>query len=160
MSRVARQGYTERGRGSVNFRFGSTQLASRYVKLGWNHALYADPSSYLFYYTIPTLIEERKEPSLIALCRKYDPRGKFILSVSIIADIEECPQTPPPEPSNQWGAMTPTGGSYLPSDPKPADLNGNNSFERFADRYRPAQQQQQQQTVHMEHYSRLVPSDV
>jgi len=103
------------------------------------------------------LIEERKEPSLIALCRKYDPRGKFILSVSIIADIEECPQTPPPEPATQWAALTP-GGSYAPSDPKPADLNGNNSFERFADRYRPAQQQQP--TVHMEHYSRLVPSDV
>ncbi|VDM20605.1 unnamed protein product [Wuchereria bancrofti] len=31
------------------------------------------------------------------MCRQYDPTDKFILSVSIIVDIEQCPQTPPPE---------------------------------------------------------------
>lgn len=31
-------------------------------------------------------------------CDLFHCSDKFILSVSIIADIEQCPQTPPPEP--------------------------------------------------------------
>lgn len=138
MSRVARQGYATRGRGSVNFRFRSPFMAEKYVKGGWT-ALSAEPGNYLFYYTIPTLIEERKEPSLIALCRKYDPRGKFILSVSIIADVEQCPTTPPPETVDQSWAVRPELPLPLPHQPigtttttthysmkqQQIDLNGN-----------------------------------
>lgn len=131
MSRVARQGYATRGRGSVNFRFRSPFMAEKYVKGGWS-ALSAEPGNYLFYYTIPTLIEERKEPSLIALCRKYDPRGKFILSVSIIADIEQCPSTPPPDMADQSWAARPepaqqaTTLQYTQYTAKQqTDLNGN-----------------------------------
>lgn len=97
MSRVARNGYSTSGRGSVNIRLSSPQLAQAYVTHGWS-ALSAIPQQQLLhYYTIAALLQECKEPSLIALCRRYDPREKFILSVSIIADIEYCPQTPPPE---------------------------------------------------------------
>ena len=92
MSRVARQHHSQQGRGSVNFRFGSPELAELYVRGGW--AALPPSNAYLHYNTIPELIDERKEPSLIALCRKYDPKSKFILSVSVIADIEECPETP------------------------------------------------------------------
>uniref|UniRef100_A0A914WTF8 MYND-type domain-containing protein n=1 Tax=Plectus sambesii TaxID=2011161 RepID=A0A914WTF8_9BILA len=135
MSRVARQGYATRGRGSVNFRFRSPFMAEKYVKGGWS-ALSAEPGNYLFYYTIPTLIEERKEPSLIALCRKYDPRGKFILSVSIIADIEQCPSTPPPETVDQSWAARPeqtqqsTMSSYVSK--QQTDLNGNSVGQHYS----------------------------
>uniref|UniRef100_F1KQT6 MYND-type domain-containing protein n=1 Tax=Ascaris suum TaxID=6253 RepID=F1KQT6_ASCSU len=98
MSKIAREGYTARGRGSVNLRLSSAHLAQRYVTEGWSALAHIDLGQLLFYYTVTALVEERKEPSLIALCRKYDPNDKFILSVSIIADIEQCPQTPPPEP--------------------------------------------------------------
>lgn len=52
------------------------------------------PDTYLYYYTVANLVEAKKDPSLVALTRRYDPRAKFILSVSIIADIEDCPETP------------------------------------------------------------------
>ncbi|CAJ0583263.1 unnamed protein product, partial [Mesorhabditis spiculigera] len=97
MSKIAREGYSARGRGSVNIRLASPEQARAYVTHGWA-ALEVVPMQYLlFYYTTAALISERKEPSLVALCRQYDPNEKFILSVSIIADIEHCPQTPPPE---------------------------------------------------------------
>ncbi|ULT83602.1 hypothetical protein L3Y34_012681 [Caenorhabditis briggsae] len=97
MSKVAREGFSVNGRGSVNIRLSSPQLAQAYVSNGWK-ALSALPiTQLLYYYTVNDLIAERKEPSLIALCKRYEPREKFILSVSIIADIEHCPTTPPPE---------------------------------------------------------------
>ncbi|CAD6189258.1 unnamed protein product [Caenorhabditis auriculariae] len=97
MSKVAREGFANSGRGSVNIRLNSPQLAQAYVSHGWR-ALAAVPlNQLLYYYTIAALVQEKKEPSLIALCRRYEPREKFILSVSIIADIEQCPETPPPE---------------------------------------------------------------
>ncbi|CAD5234856.1 unnamed protein product [Bursaphelenchus xylophilus] len=98
MSKIARDGYRKEGRGSVNIRILSAHSAQMYLKYGWKSLLaYEDPENLLFYYPIQQLIHQRKEPSLIQLCRKYNPDEKFILSVSIIADIEQCPQTPPPE---------------------------------------------------------------
>uniref|UniRef100_A0A915CQZ0 Apical junction molecule ajm1 alpha/beta domain-containing protein n=1 Tax=Ditylenchus dipsaci TaxID=166011 RepID=A0A915CQZ0_9BILA len=98
MSRVAREGYRKEGRGSVNIRLISAHSAQLYLDDGWKVFASHDPNQLLFYYPIQSLIEQRKEPSLIQLCRKYNPTDKFILSVSIIADIEQCPETPPPEP--------------------------------------------------------------
>lgn len=69
-----------------------------YLEEGWKVFASHDPNQLLFYYPIQSLIDQRKEPSLIQLCRRYNPSDKFILSVSIIADIEQCPVTPPPEP--------------------------------------------------------------
>ncbi|KAK6112564.1 hypothetical protein QQG55_48175 [Brugia pahangi] len=97
MSKIARDGYSALGRGSVNLRINSTQTAQNYVMDGWSAIANFQLNKLLHYYTIAALIAERKEPSLITLCRQYDPTDKFILSVSIIADIEQCPQTPPPE---------------------------------------------------------------
>ncbi|VDM63069.1 unnamed protein product [Angiostrongylus costaricensis] len=97
LSRLARSGYMNSGRGSVNIRLPSPQMAQAYVTHGWNALSMIPEHHLLHYYTIVALLREQKEPSLIALCRRYDPREKFILSVSIIADIEHCPQTPPPE---------------------------------------------------------------
>uniref|UniRef100_A0A8R1DEG6 Apical junction molecule ajm1 alpha/beta domain-containing protein n=3 Tax=Caenorhabditis japonica TaxID=281687 RepID=A0A8R1DEG6_CAEJA len=97
MSRVAREGYTASGKGSVNIRLSSPQLAQAYVTNGWKALAKYPNEQLLYYYTVAALIAERKEPSLIALCQRYDPKEKFILSVSIIADIEHCPETPPPE---------------------------------------------------------------
>lgn len=69
-----------------------------YLKYGWKSLVATEhPEQLLFYYPVQALVDQRKEPSLIQLCRKYNPAEKFILSVSIIADIEQCPQTPPPE---------------------------------------------------------------
>ncbi|KAI1716281.1 Coiled coil DNA-binding membrane protein [Ditylenchus destructor] len=98
MSKVARDGYRRVGRGSVNIRLISAHSAQMYLKDGWKVFDNHDPNQLLFYYSIQSLIDQRKEPSLIQLCRKYNPSDKFILSVSIIADIEQCPETPPPEP--------------------------------------------------------------
>uniref|UniRef100_A0A915PI27 MYND-type domain-containing protein n=1 Tax=Setaria digitata TaxID=48799 RepID=A0A915PI27_9BILA len=97
MSKIARDGYSALGRGSVNMRINSAHTAQSYIADGWPTMANFQLSKLLHYYTIAALIAERKEPSLIALCRQYDPNDKFILSVSIIADIEQCPQTPPPE---------------------------------------------------------------
>ncbi|CAD5228966.1 unnamed protein product [Bursaphelenchus okinawaensis] len=98
MSKIARDGYRKEGRGSVNIRILSAHSAQMYLKYGWKSLLaYEDPENLLFYYPIQQLVHQRKEPSLIQLCRKYNPEEKFILSVSIIADIEQCPQTPPPD---------------------------------------------------------------
>ncbi|KAI6243981.1 hypothetical protein M3Y99_00066000 [Aphelenchoides fujianensis] len=124
MSKVARDGYRREGRGSVNIRFLSAHSAQSYLDDGWDALLRVeDPNELLFYYPIQTLMDQRKEPSLIQLCRKYSPQEKFILSVSIIADIEQCPETPPPEPSDarystinkplrpsfdRYGALVPT----------------------------------------------------
>ncbi|KAJ1354903.1 Apical junction molecule [Parelaphostrongylus tenuis] len=116
MSRLARNGYMTSGRGSVNIRLPSPQMAQAYVTYGWN-ALSAIPHQQLLhYYTILTLLKEQKEPSLIALCRRYDPREKFILSVSIIADIEYCPQTPPPE-TEEWAANVNQDGIHIAKTP-------------------------------------------
>ncbi|VDK65937.1 unnamed protein product, partial [Onchocerca ochengi] len=98
MSKIARDGYSTLGRGSVNLRINSTQIAQSYVADGWRAVADFQLNKLLHYYTIAALTAERKEPSLITLCRQYDPTDKFILSVSIMADIEQCPQTPPPEP--------------------------------------------------------------
>ncbi|KAI1724480.1 immune response like protein [Ditylenchus destructor] len=76
----------------------SAHSAQMYLKDGWKVFDNHDPNQLLFYYSIQSLVDQRKEPSLIQLCRKYNPSDKFILSVSIIADIEQCPETPPPEP--------------------------------------------------------------
>ncbi|EYC40438.1 hypothetical protein Y032_0612g663 [Ancylostoma ceylanicum] len=97
MSKLARMSYTSKGRGSVNIRLSSPHIAQAYVNHGWSALSMIPQQRLLHYYTIAALVRERKEPSLVALCRRYDPREKFILSVSIIADIEHCPQTPPPE---------------------------------------------------------------
>ncbi|PIO68787.1 hypothetical protein TELCIR_09409 [Teladorsagia circumcincta] len=72
-------------------------LLKAYVTHGWKSLSSIPQNQLLHYCTIAALLQECKEPSLIALCRRYDPREKFILSVSIIADIEYCPETPPPE---------------------------------------------------------------
>uniref|UniRef100_A0A914GYJ9 Apical junction molecule ajm1 alpha/beta domain-containing protein n=1 Tax=Globodera rostochiensis TaxID=31243 RepID=A0A914GYJ9_GLORO len=101
MSRVAREGFRREGRGSVNIRLISAYSAQLYLEQGWRVFAQHDPNQLLFYYPIQALVEQRKEPSLIQLCKKYNPNEKFILSVSIIADIEQCPQTPPPaEPTS------------------------------------------------------------
>ncbi|CAI5455611.1 unnamed protein product [Caenorhabditis angaria] len=97
MSKVAREGYSTSGRGSVNIRLSSPQIAQAYVSNGWRALAGIPLSQLLYYYTVAALVQEKKEPSLIALCNRYEPREKFILSVSIIADIEHCPETPPPE---------------------------------------------------------------
>ncbi|KHJ97355.1 hypothetical protein OESDEN_02671 [Oesophagostomum dentatum] len=97
MSKLARVSYASKGRGSVNIRLPSPHIAQAYVNHGWNALSMIPQGQLLHYYTIAELVREQKEPSLIALCRRYDPKEKFILSVSIIADIEHCPQTPPPE---------------------------------------------------------------
>ncbi|VDM97869.1 unnamed protein product [Thelazia callipaeda] len=98
MSKIAREGYSTLGRGSVNLRIDSAQTAQCYVTEGWQTFANYELNKLLHYYTIAALIAEKKEPSLITLCRQYNPNEKFILSVSIIADIEQCPHTPPPEP--------------------------------------------------------------
>ncbi|KHN71133.1 hypothetical protein Tcan_02481 [Toxocara canis] len=117
MSKIAREGYAARGRGSVNLRLSSAHLAQRYITEGWSGLAHIDLGHLLFYYTVAALIEERKEPSLIALCRKYDPNDKFILSVSIIADIEQCPETPPPEPVRHQSATTAAVAATTPDPP-------------------------------------------
>ncbi|VDO32352.1 unnamed protein product [Onchocerca flexuosa] len=99
MSKIARDGYSTLGRGSVNLRMNSAHIAQSYITDGWRAVANSQLNKLLHYYTIAALIAERKEPSLITLCRQYDPTDKFILSVSIMADIEQCPQTPPPEPA-------------------------------------------------------------
>lgn len=71
--RVAREGFAAGGRGSVNLRLPSPHLAQAYISGGWRQ-LAGLPYQLLFYYTIPALVDERKDPSLIALCRKYDPQ--------------------------------------------------------------------------------------
>ncbi|KAI6205524.1 MYND-type domain-containing protein [Aphelenchoides besseyi] len=125
MSKVARDGYRREGRGSVNIRLISAHSAQQYLEYGWTALLQTeDPNQLLFYYPVQTLIDQRKEPSLIQLCQRYNPKDKFILSVSIIADIEQCPETPPPEPS---------------SDPRYSSINKplrqppafNRSFDRY-----------------------------
>lgn len=99
MSRVARQGYNTRGRGSVNFRFRSPQLAETFVQGGWA-SLQKYPGNFLYFFTVQDLTDGGKDRNLIAACRRYDPRTKFILSVSIIADIDDVPETPDLERSS------------------------------------------------------------
>ena len=74
MSRIARSGYDRDGRGSVNIRLASPQLAQAYVTHGWDALSHIPNRQLLHYYTVQDLVRERKEPSLIALCRRYDPR--------------------------------------------------------------------------------------
>lgn len=93
MSRVARQGFATRGRGSVNFRLRSPELAENYVFGGWK-ALANHPGTFLHYCTIPDLKDARKDPKLIDTCRRYDPQAKMILSVSVVTDVDSCPETP------------------------------------------------------------------
>lgn len=64
-----------------------------YFAGGWK-SLTSTKGDYLYYYTIPNLLENEKDPNMIELCRRYDPTQKLILFVSIIADVEECPETP------------------------------------------------------------------
>lgn len=71
-------------------------MAGTYVKSGWT-GLNLHPGNYLNYYTVQELVDANKETNLINLCRRYDPQVKFILSVSIMAEIEFVPETPPPE---------------------------------------------------------------
>ncbi|CAB3399714.1 unnamed protein product [Caenorhabditis bovis] len=104
MSKVARDGFASGGRGSVNIRLASPQIAQAYVSNGWRALSGIPLNQLLYYYTVAALVQEKKEPSLIALCRRYEPREKFILSVSIIADIEHCPETPPPETRELFGS--------------------------------------------------------
>jgi len=91
----------------VNFRFFTLSMAKSYVKEqtgGWRslRSPPGDPADFLRYYTVSDLVDAQKDPSLISLCRRYDPRSKFVLSVSIMADIEECPETPPPEAESTY----------------------------------------------------------
>uniref|UniRef100_A0A913HMQ6 MYND-type domain-containing protein n=1 Tax=Strongyloides stercoralis TaxID=6248 RepID=A0A913HMQ6_STRER len=78
MSKVAREGYKDDGR-------------------GWEVFNGINIKTLLFFYPIHVLEIQKKEQSLITLCKKYNPQEKFILSVSIIADVETCPETPPNE---------------------------------------------------------------
>ncbi|KAL3098034.1 hypothetical protein niasHT_027579 [Heterodera trifolii] len=119
MSRVAREGFRREGRGSVNIRLISAYSAQLYLEQGWRVFAQHDPNQLLFYYPIQTLVDQRKESSLIQLCRKYNPNEKFILSVSIIADIEQCPETPPPAEPMSGGAAAPpaTENNALPTTP-------------------------------------------
>lgn len=73
MSKIARDGYAALGRGSVNLRINSAHTAQSYITDGWRVVANFQLSKLLHYYTIAALIAERKEPSLIALCRQYDP---------------------------------------------------------------------------------------
>lgn len=73
MSKIARDGYSTLGRGSVNLRINSTQIAQSYVADGWRAVADFQLNKLLHYYTIAALTAERKEPSLITLCRQYDP---------------------------------------------------------------------------------------
>ncbi|KAH7729620.1 Protein AJM-1 d [Aphelenchoides avenae] len=130
MSRVARDGFRQYGRGSVNIRLTSAHSAQMYLSKGWKAFSNQDISQLLFYYPIQSLIDQRKEPSLIQLCRKYNPSDKFILSVSIIADIEHCPETPPPEPEHAGsGPAKPYYPSIIPYYDKGA---GNIEFQGAA----------------------------
>jgi hypothetical protein len=100
MSRVARQGNANRGRGSVNFRFRYPRFAEDYVRGGWTQLTKIDSNGFLYYHTIADLCRSSKNPNLIALCRRYNPTAKFVLSVSIITDIDDqCPSTPPGRPT-------------------------------------------------------------
>ncbi|ETN69851.1 hypothetical protein NECAME_15045 [Necator americanus] len=96
ISKLAKTAYASKGRGSVNILLPSPDIAQSYVNHGWNVLSSISQEHLLHYCTIPSLVRECKEPSLVALCRRYDPREKFILSASIIVDIEQCPRTPPP----------------------------------------------------------------
>lgn len=77
MSKIARDGYSTLGRGSVNLRLSSAHIAQSYITDGWRALTGYDLDKLLHYYTIAALIAERKEPALIALCRKYDPKLAF-----------------------------------------------------------------------------------
>uniref|UniRef100_A0A915JUI6 Apical junction molecule ajm1 alpha/beta domain-containing protein n=1 Tax=Romanomermis culicivorax TaxID=13658 RepID=A0A915JUI6_ROMCU len=99
MSNVAMRGYSNRGKGSVNFRFNSPFLARKYIDGGWL-ALSRFPAPYLNFYTVDEMVDSKKDPNLIKLCRLYDPEQKFVLSVSIIAEIEDVPETPVSERKN------------------------------------------------------------
>ncbi|KAK6032872.1 hypothetical protein OSTOST_00935, partial [Ostertagia ostertagi] len=74
MSRVARNGFSTSGRGSVNIKLSSPQTALAYVTHGWKSLSTIPQNQLLHYFTIAALVQECKEPSLIALCRRYDPR--------------------------------------------------------------------------------------
>uniref|UniRef100_A0A183BYF9 LIM zinc-binding domain-containing protein n=1 Tax=Globodera pallida TaxID=36090 RepID=A0A183BYF9_GLOPA len=115
MSRVAREGFRREGRGSVNIRLISAYSAQLYLEQGWRVFAQHDPNQLLFYYPIQALIEQRKELSLIQLCKKYNPNEKFILSVSIIADIEQCPQTPPPAEPTSGTVGSATSNNTFPT---------------------------------------------
>ncbi|CDW54106.1 Apical junction molecule protein 1, d [Trichuris trichiura] len=92
MSLVAQRGYADRGRGSVNLRFLQLQVANQYIAHGW--PAIAHDRKCLSYLTISDLIELGKSADLIATCRQYNPKEKFILSVSILVEIDRVPQTP------------------------------------------------------------------
>lgn len=73
MSKIARYGYSALGRGSVNLRINSAHTAQSYVADGWQALANFQLNKLLHYYTIAALIAEEKEPSLITLCRQYNP---------------------------------------------------------------------------------------
>lgn len=73
MSKAARDGYSALGRGSVNLRISSAHIAQSYIRSGWQVLENFQLNKLLYYYSIAALIAERKEPSLITLCRQYDP---------------------------------------------------------------------------------------
>ncbi|KRZ78915.1 Uncharacterized protein T10_2725 [Trichinella papuae] len=91
MSAVAQSGYNKRGRGSVNLRFLRLDLARQYIANGWSALIGQDC---LYYFTISDLIEMGKSADLIQACRQYDPTTKFILSVSVVVEIDKVPVTP------------------------------------------------------------------
>uniref|UniRef100_A0A5S6QYM6 MYND-type domain-containing protein n=1 Tax=Trichuris muris TaxID=70415 RepID=A0A5S6QYM6_TRIMR len=92
MSLVAQRGYADRGRGSVNLRFLQLHVANQYIANGW--PAIASDRKCLSYLTISDLIELGKSADLVATCRQYNPKEKFILSVSIMVEIDQVPQTP------------------------------------------------------------------
>uniref|UniRef100_A0AC35UHR0 Restriction endonuclease n=1 Tax=Rhabditophanes sp. KR3021 TaxID=114890 RepID=A0AC35UHR0_9BILA len=97
MSKVARDGFARTGRGSVNFRINTVSKAKQYLNAGWEVFNGIDYKSLLFYYPIQALENQQKEQSLIKLCKQYNAKEKFILSVSVIAEVENIPETPPNE---------------------------------------------------------------
>lgn len=74
--------------------------------------------------TVPEIQPEVRGVLLLQIGGTEQPREpnfseKFILSVSIIADIEQCPETPPPAEPMSGGAAAPpaTANNALPTTP-------------------------------------------
>ncbi|KRZ30346.1 Uncharacterized protein T4B_5362 [Trichinella pseudospiralis] len=116
MSAVAQGGYNKRGRGSVNLRFLRLDLARQYIANGWSALIGHDC---LYYFTISDLIEMGKSADLIQACRQYDPTTKFILSVSVVVEIDKVP-------------VTPSFGSKLSDPSEPYGYAGSTRISRFS----------------------------
>ncbi|XP_071492254.1 uncharacterized protein [Diadema antillarum] len=87
LSRIARQGFARRGRGSVMLSFSNVEEAYRYITKGLDQL-----SSWPDFLSVQDLDEsgEGRYNSLQQTCLNYDPEVKFVLNVSIVA----CQDTP------------------------------------------------------------------